>query len=144
MMKRGIVFYLVFLCLSISAQPPRGFYRTIGGEGDDVGYSCKQTIEGQYIVAGSTSSFGNNSDFYLVKVDSMGFTIWEKHYGGNGNEVARSVIQLADSGFIVVGYTSSFGAGGYDMWALKTDKNGNKIWDKTFGGSDWDFATDVV
>lgn len=143
-MKRGLVGFFVMLCLCLSAQPPRGFYRTIGGSGDDVGYSCKITLEGHYIVAGSTSSFGNNTDFYLVKVDSMGNTLWEKTYGGNGNEVARSVIQLQDSSFVVAGYTSSFGAGGYDIWVLRTDKKGNKIWDKTFGNSDWDFGTDIV
>jgi len=143
-MKRILGLFFIVISSLASAQPPAGFFRTIGGEGDDVGYSCKVTFEGNYIVAGSTSSYGNNTDFFLISVDSMGFTKWQKNYGGQGNEVARSVIQLPDSGFAVLGYTSSFGAGGYDIWLVRTDKLGEKIWSKTFGGSDWDFGSDIV
>jgi hypothetical protein len=74
----------------------------------------------------------------------MGYPQWFQNFGGNGNEIAKGVVQLADSGFVLVGYTSSFGAGGYDAWIVRTDKAGNKLWDKTFGGENWDFGNDVV
>lgn len=144
-MKNLLLILCVAFALSFKAQPPVRFFTTFGGNGDDVGYSGKITLDRQYIVAGSTSSYGNgNTDVYLVKVDSMGSPIWVKFFGGFGNEVGNSVIQLPDSGFVVAGFTNSFGAGGYDAYVIRTDKNGTLIWQKTFGGLDWDFANDVV
>lgn len=143
-MKRVILLQFVFLKFAF-AQAPANFFCTFGGSGDDVAYSCKQTLSGDYIVAGSTSSYGDlTTDFYLFFVHKMGYATWYKHFGGSGNEIAKSVIQLPDSNFVLVGFTSSYGAGGYDAWIVKTDKNGLVIWDKTFGGADWDFANDVV
>jgi len=145
-MRKILIIILVILSFAFNAQPPSKFYTTIGREGDDVGYSAKQTLDGQYIIAGSSSSYGGNgsTDVYLTKIDSMGQPLWEKFYGGFGNEVGKSVIQLPDSGYVLAGFTNSFGAGGYDAYMLRTDKLGNMIWQKTFGGSDWDFAADLV
>ncbi|MBL7933126.1 MAG: hypothetical protein JNL60_14565, partial [Bacteroidia bacterium] len=140
-----ILIILLFFALNIGAQPPGKFYGTWGGNGDDVGYSGKQTKDGNYIVAGSTSSYGHGEvDVYLLKIDSMGSVIWDKTYGAFNSEVGKSVIEVVDSGFVITGYTNSFGSGGYDAYLIRTDKNGNLIWQKTFGGTDWDFANDVV
>ncbi len=144
-MRRTLILLFIFSTAILNSQPPSRFYTKFGGNGDDIGYSGKQTLDGQYIVAGSTSSYGNgNTDVYLVKVDSMGMLLWEKYIGGFGNDVGKSVIQLADSGYVITGFTNSFGAGGYDAYTIRTDKNGNVIWQKTFGGLDWDFASDLV
>lgn len=142
---KSLIFLLLFLTGAIGfAQAPTKFYTRFGGYGDDVGYGVKQTLDGQYIVTGSTSSFGSgNTDVYLAKVDSMGWPIWQKAYGGFSNDIGRQVIQLADSGFVIAGYTNSQGAGGYDIYLVRTDKNGAFIWEKTFGGMDWDFAYDL-
>lgn len=144
---RYLQILILFLCfvLKFSAQPPAKFYGTWGGYGDDIGYSGKQTKDGNYIVAGSTSSYGHGEvDVYLLKIDSMGLVIWDKTFGGFNSEVGKSVIELADSGYVIAGFTSSFGAGGYDAYLIRTNKNGNLIWQKTFGGTDWDFANDLV
>ncbi|MBK7667099.1 MAG: hypothetical protein IPJ32_06920 [Sphingobacteriaceae bacterium] len=94
--------------------------------GHDIGYGVIQTLNGQYAVTGSTGSFGNgNSDVYLAFVD-MGWSA-----------------QLSDSGFVIAGYTNSFGSGGYDVLVVRTDKTGNLIWQKAFGGLDWDFGNCV-
>ena len=140
-MKRILVFILFFVSVCVSAQAPQKFYTRFGGNGHDVGYGVLQTLNGHYAVTGSTGSFGNgNTDVYLAFVDSMGWVRWEKSYGGFNNDIGRSIIQLADSGFVIAGYTNSFGAGGYDMFVVRTDKLGNLIWQKTYGGLDWDFA----
>lgn len=140
-MKKIIAALLFLLSFVLNAQAPKKFYTRFGGYGHDVGYGVVQTLNGQYAVTGSTSSFGNgNTDVYLALVDSMGWVRWEKSYGGFNNDIGRSIIQLKDSGFVIAGYTNSFGSGGYDMFAVRTDKNGNLIWQKTFGGFDWDFA----
>lgn len=141
------IFLIKFLLFSMVCftQAPLRFFSKFGGNGVDIGYSAKPTLDKQYIVAGSTSSYGaGNTDVYLVKVDSMGFPIWEKYFGGFNNDVGKAVIQLPDSGYVVAGFTSSFGNGGYDIYIVKTDKNGALIWQKTFGGLDWDFGADLV
>jgi hypothetical protein len=142
-MKKILVLVFGVLFGLIEAQPPTRFYTTFGGSGDDIGYSAKQTFDGQYIIVGSTTSFGS-TDVYLLKVDSMGLLIWQKNIGGVNNDVGKSVVQMPDSGFVVAGFTNSFGSGGYDAYLLRTDKNGNTLWQKTFGGANWDFANDLV
>lgn len=138
--------YLFFLLAVLSAyssfaQAPRKFYMRFGGNGYDVGYDVKQTLDNGYIITGSTSSFGQgNTDLYLVKLDSMGNRKFEKSFGSYNNEIGKSVLQLLDSSYVTVGYTNSIGIGGYDIFLLKTDKKGNLLWQKTIGGSDWDFA----
>ena len=65
-------------------------------------------------------------------------TLWTKTYGGTGNDQFNFVLETSDNGFIVVGYTQSFGNGGSDVWLIKTDENGNEEWAQTFGGSGGD------
>lgn len=131
----------MFAFLHSTAQAPRKFYTRIGGNGYDYGYDIKQTLDNGYIITGSTSSFGQGyTDVYLLKLDSMGQIKFQKAIGHGANEVGKSVVQLADSSYVIVGYTNSIGFGGYDIYLIKTDKNGNELWHKTYGGSDWDFA----
>ncbi|HQQ93619.1 MAG TPA: T9SS type A sorting domain-containing protein [Bacteroidia bacterium] len=135
----------MYILNTVSAQVPYSFYVTFGGKGDDVAHACKQTLDGGYIIAGSSTStgFGQN-DLYLIKMDSLGQMSWEKFIGGFGIEVGHSVLQLPDSGYVCCGYTNSFGFGGYDLYLVRTDKTGALLWQKTFGGTDWDFGNDVL
>lgn len=143
-MKQFVFIYFLFASFLLKAQPPSKFYSTYGGDGYDVGYSVKQTLDKGYIIAGSTSSFGQgNTDFYLLKLDSMGQKKFETSFGGYSNEIAKSVVQLVDSSYVILGYTSSFGIGGYDVFLVKADKNGVFEWQKTIGGNDWDFAYSI-
>ncbi len=139
-----VIFILVQVFL-IDAQPPQKFYCRYGGEGVDIGYSVKETYNRSYIIIGSTSSFGaGGTDAFMLLVDSMGNLTWQKTFGGLGNDVGKSIIiNPVDSGFVFAGYTSSFGSGGYDFYLVRTDKNGNKIWERNYGGNDWDFGVDV-
>jgi ribosomal protein S11 len=118
--------------------------KTYGGTNYDGAYSVQQTSDGGYIVAGATYSFGAGStDIILIKTDANGNIIWAKIYGGTGEDYAFSVRQTSDSGYIVAGYTYSFGAGSRDLFLIKTDVNGNIIWAKTYGGTSDDYATSV-
>jgi hypothetical protein len=95
-------------------------------------------------VAGYTYSFGAGSrDLFLIKTDVNGNIIWAKTYGGTSDDYATSVQQTSDGGYIVAGETQSFGAGYRDILLIKTDANGNIIWAKTYGGTDWDKALSV-
>ncbi|MBK6523605.1 MAG: hypothetical protein IPG08_15535 [Sphingobacteriaceae bacterium] len=131
-MKRVLYILLVVLSLNMNAQPPSKWYNRFGGAGIDIGYGVKETYERHYIVAGSTSSFGYGAtDAYLVLVDSMGQKVWDKTYGGVMADVAKAiVVNPVDSGFIFTGYTGSIGNGGYDVYLVRTDKNGTIIWQK--------------
>ena len=145
-MKKILFICFIVLGFNLSAQPPSKWYNKFGGSGIDIGYGVKETYERHYIVAGSTSSFGYGAtDAYLILVDSMGQKVWDKTYGGVMADVAKAVVvNPVDSGFIFTGYTGSIGNGGYDVFLARTDKNGNLIWQKSFGGLDWDFGNDIV
>ena len=123
--------------------------KTYGGSGGDFASSIQQTTDGGYIVAGSTYSFGASYDyfdFWVLKLDSNGNVTWQKTYGGSGDDVATSIQQTTDGGYIVAGLTDSFGVAGYendDFWVLKLDSNGNITWQKTYGGSDYDYAYSI-
>jgi len=117
---------------------------TYGGDQWDEGYSVQQTADGQYIVAGYTESFGAGSmDFYLLKIDADGDTLWTRTYGGSGRDEGRSVHQTTDGGYIVAGYSWSFGAGQSDFYLVRTDADGDTLWTHTYGGSRWDYGRSV-
>ncbi|MDD4651505.1 MAG: VWA domain-containing protein, partial [Methanothrix sp.] len=100
--------------------------RTYGGEGDDYGTSVQQAADGGYIIVGHTSSSGDGgADLWLFKTDSAGNVIWSRTFGGKEGDYGTAVQQTADGGYIVTGRTSSYGAGGVDMWLIRTDGNGN-------------------
>jgi len=120
------------------------WYRTYGGSNDDVAYSIQQTNDGGYIVAGYTTSFGNGgADVYILKLDRDGNLQWYKTYGGRYNDIAYSIQQTKDGGFIIAGETWSFGNGLSDFYILKLDNNGNLLWQITYGGEYWDEAFSV-
>jgi len=108
--------------------------KTYGGTGDDAAYSMVQTADGGFALAGVTESYGTSIDFYLVKADSSGNMQWNKTYGGTGEDVAKSVLQTSDGGYTLAGETSSYGAGSYDSYLVKTDGLGNTQWTRTYGG----------
>ena len=118
--------------------------KTYGGTGDERGYSVQQIDDGGYIIAGYTTSYGaGESDIYLIKTNSLGNTLWTKTFGGRRDERGYSVQQTEDGGYIFAGYTTSYGAGSSDAYLIKTDSLGNKLWTKTFGGSDSDWVQSV-
>jgi hypothetical protein len=119
-------------------------------------YSIKETRDGGYIVAGLSDSFdddkiGNKggSDVWVLKLRIDGSIEWQKTYGGSENELAFSIQETKDDGYIVTGYTESFDGdvtenkGGRDVWVLKLSNDGMLEWQKTMGGSDRDDAASI-
>jgi hypothetical protein len=130
---------------SSASIPPRDWSHTYGGSGDDFAYSVVQTSDGGYALAGFTDSSGEGGfDFYLVKTDSAGNQNWSRTYGGSGDDLAYSLVATSDGGYALAGHTSSFGAGYYDFYLVKTDSAGNLQWSKTYGGTGDDEASSLI
>ncbi|MFH0701770.1 MAG: hypothetical protein V2A62_05015 [Candidatus Woesearchaeota archaeon] len=118
--------------------------KTFGGSSLDEVDSIQQTKDLGYIVTGETGSKGaGEEDAWIFKLDENGNLEWDKTFGGSNSDVAYSVQQTNDGGYIVAGDTNSKGAGSYDAWIFKLDSNGNLEWDKTFGGSEQDYAHSI-
>ncbi len=110
--------------------------KTIGGADDDRGYSLIESSDGGIIITGNTYSYGRgNTDIYIIKLSNSGNLIWVKTVGGTQYERARRIISTSDGGFAIVGHTSSFGSGGFDIYLIKMDAVGNLQWTRTIGGS---------
>jgi predicted secreted protein len=116
------------LIIKLDSQGNIQWAKTYGGMGVEIGFYIRQTQDGGYIVSGSTSSFGAGGwDLLVLKLDPNGNVQWAKTYGGSGHEYPYGAVidQSPDGRYVLVGSTSSFGAGGYDIWALKLDSNGD-------------------
>ncbi len=154
----------VFLCIvfifhsSSWAQLPLSILweKSLGGSNNDEAYDIQNTNDGGYIVAGITYSIDGDvtvqkgyGDYWLVKLDSSGEIQQQKSYGGSGEDIAKSVQQTSDSGYIICGWSASFDQdisnhiGLWDIWVVKTDENGNIQWEKSLGGTDWEFSWSI-
>ena len=118
--------------------------KTFGGSDYDYGKSVQQTVDGGFIIAGSTESFGaGEGDAYLIKTDIDSNEQWSNTFGGSDDDGGASVQQTADGGFIIAGCTESIGPLCDDVYLVKTDIDGNEQWSNTFGGSNLDQGTSV-
>lgn len=110
--------------------------RALGSDtSEDHAYSIYITSDGGHILAGARKYVGSaNIDAYLIRTDSMGDLVWTNTYGGEGEDRAVTVQQTADNGYVVVGYTSSFGAGNDDVYLLKIEPDSLGIEEITTGG----------
>lgn len=123
--------------LKVSPEGEVLFDRRWGTEhGWDNGRDLICTADGGYAVVGYTRSFGKGPrSVYFVKTDASGRREWDREYGGEGEDTGVSVLQMADGGYLVGGTTTSSGAGGSDLWVIRTDAAGSVIWDRTYGDS---------
>ena len=113
--------------------------RTIGGAGDDAGYSIVSTPDSGYAVAGVTNSFGyGGEDVYVIKLDGEGVVEWTRTVGGSYDDAGRSIVRTADGGYVIAGYTASFGSGSYNVYVLKLNAAGTLQWTRTVGGANDD------
>ncbi len=127
-------------------SPSQTYFRnwTYGTLANDVCFSMVECTGGGFALAGYTNVTDNFTDFWLVRADQDGNHLWNKTYGGYALDWCYSVIECNDGGFVLAGETYSFGAGSEDIWLVRTDADGNQLWNKTLGGPSIDYARSIV
>jgi len=124
----------LFFSFQTSAQIT--FNNQYGGTEDEDGRWMEQTADSGFIMVGSTTTYSvGGADIWLVKTDAYGNQQWQKSKGGTDFDFANMVKVTSDGGFIIAGFTDSYGAGDNDGWLVKTDANGNTQWSQTYGNS---------
>ncbi len=127
------VYYEQVYLIKINAAGDTLWTRSHGGDGNDVGYSVQQTTDGGYVITGEGySSALRNVQAYLLKTDAHGDSVWVRYFGGADYDEARSARQTIDGGYIIAGYTATYGNNG-DVYLIKTDRSGNVINETTVG-----------
>jgi PKD domain len=130
--------------LKVDLEGQQVWSRTFGGDKNDWGKSVARTVDGGFIVAGGTGSFGQSYQMYVVKTDSLGYAEWERTYGGDSYDRAEKIIVL-DDGYLLVGGTKSFATSGNDnLYMVKIDPVGNQLWQYAHGSTGNEFAFDAL
>jgi len=162
--KGGFDFWIV----KINSNGEEQWDKDYGGAKDDLLNSLQQTSDGGYILAGFSSSGVSGdktqpnwdttnftSDYWVVKIDSLGNKEWDKRFGTSQNEEAYAIIQTDEGGYLIGGkantdtriYPGDISGpifGGDDYWIIKIDSVGNKLWDKSYGGTDEDVLVSML
>jgi len=102
-----------------------------------------QTSKGDIILVGTTDASGTR-DVLLVKTDIQGNLLWHRTYGGKGEDKGVSIVETSDGNFVILGSTNSFGTGGNDIWLIKTNANGQLLWEQTYGGTQDETGSIVI
>ncbi|MEZ2413805.1 hypothetical protein ACA086_02500 [Muriicola sp. E247] len=127
-----------------------------GGTNNDRAHAVVSAHDGGYVMAGFSESDDfdisdprGSYDFWVVKIDSEGEFVWERSYGGSGIDIAQDITKTEDGGYIITGSTISMDGdvaathGGSEVWVIKIDAQGNLLWERTFGGSDFEAAESI-
>lgn len=140
------LFGILFLLMVMQSNAQTTFAKLYTATGYDYGRDVIESFQDSgLVVTGSSSSFTTETaDVLLLKTDSLGNFEWSQAYGSSGSDWGHKIVQTQDTGYAIAGYTNSYGAGGFDFYLIKTDQNGQKLWDTTFGGSDWDIAHSLI
>ncbi|UCG29852.1 MAG: hypothetical protein JSV53_10175 [candidate division WOR-3 bacterium] len=130
-----ILFCVLLINSILNARPPRIMWtKNYGGDGNESIKSISRTLDKGYIICGTTAPRGSTiTDIYLIKLDERCDTLWSKTYGGIHDDVGNSLLQTADSSFIIAGHIWLRGWDGYDTYLLKVGPTGEMIWSKRYG-----------
>ncbi len=131
-----------FWILKLNSKGDIEWQRTYGGsEGEFPSRRFDKTRDGGYIVGGERWSA--DGDIWILKLTSIGDIEWQRTYGGTSDDWSGRIRETSDGGYIVQGYTNSYGAGLTDGWVLKLDSNGDIEWQRTYGGNIDDYVAEI-
>src|SRR6185436_3480316 len=156
---KNLVLFLLFIFSNsffLAAQPTIQWQKCLGGTNRDEGLSITQTFDSGYVFGGWTmstdgdiSSVHGSYDYWVIRLNSVGDTLWQRSLGGSGYNYATCVQQTSDSGFIITGYTTSNDGdvsgnhGSYDIWVVKLFPSGTIEWQKCYGGTAGEFSQSI-
>ena len=144
-MKELCFILLLTNCSLLILNAQTQFQLTIGGLADDNTWPVRQAPDSGFVVAGYTNSFGAGaSDFYVVRLSNNNVIQWTKTFGSTGSDILLSMVRSASGGYAISGETNSFGAGAFDIYAMKLDEEGGLLWAKTFGGAGEDYGECII
>lgn len=142
--------------IKIDSNGEKQWSKFFGGSFTDTPYSAIQTQDNDYIIVGSSDSADFNIssnigsyDFWIIKISESGNLIWEKSFGGSEIDEARGIVASSDGNYVIVGDTRSNdfdvsnNNGAADLWVIKISESGNLIWEKSFGGSNFDVGRSI-
>lgn len=140
--------------------------KTFGGGSKDNLNDLLLTSDGSYILTGNALSgigaeksesnrgslFSDSYDYWVIKVDANGQKVWDKTFGGSDHDFPRKTLQTSDGGFLIAGFSysdissekSQKKLGASDIWLVKIDRDGNKLWDKTIGTNNYDDLGSII
>lgn len=131
-----LLFFILILTGPLTLAQDSLWTANFGGSFNESGCAAIQLSDGDIVMIGSTYSYGaGDHDIYLIKTDSTGILQWAQTFGGAGTDYGYDLVETSDGGLILVGSTRSFGAGGRDVYLIKTDSGGIEQWSKTYGGT---------
>jgi hypothetical protein len=150
-----------FWVVRIDSQGNVIWNKSFGGSGFDWCNAVQRTADGGFIVGGSTDSPANGNktapplggaDCWVVRLDANGEKIWERSFGGASNDYLNDIRQTADGGFVLGAYSmsdsnvnkSAPSHGNFDYWLVRLDANGNRLWDRSYGGDDYEILQRVL
>ena len=145
--------YNHILVVKLSSIGNIEWLKKIGGNYNNTADSICQTLDGGLIVTGvidAISNLGSFRDLLVLKLNNSGDIEWQQTFGGSADEFNRSVASTPDGGCIILGGTISTDGdvtnnnGSYDFWVIKLNNLGNIEWQKTYGGSDFDFPKSII
>ena len=139
---KALCLVIVFTSFFAEAQTQK-FQKVYGGYSYDYGNDLIQTADSGYLLLCTSNSFSYSSDIYLLKVDQEGNYEWQRTYGGNEIEGACKIKFTQDGNIAMAGHTSSYLNTSYDFYLVKANMNGDTLWTKHYGTSEWDFANSM-
>ncbi|MBI1838569.1 MAG: T9SS type A sorting domain-containing protein [Flavobacteriia bacterium] len=143
---QNLITLILIVCSPLLSWTQIQFYKLYSNNGYDFGQGIVQLEDSSYLITGSSSSFSDDhaSQAFLMNIDSLGNFKWSQNYGGTESDWGRRVLAVKNYAYYVSGYTNSIGHGGYDFFLVKTDLNGNLLWEKAYGESGWEKVNDAV
>lgn len=144
LLRHLLIVVLLFCAVAMQAQTQL-FTKVFGGQSYDEGIASFRSLDRGYMLIGNSSSYGNGqSDIWLIKLDSNGNFLWHKTYGSSQTEKVVAAIKVGADRFYLFGYTDQNQAQSYDALLLCVDQNGLLYFQKTYGGTDWDFGNAIA
>ncbi len=128
--------------------------KSFWGENNDYAFQIIRSPDNSgFVFAGSKNGFfddlyteykTHDADFLYIKIDNNGNQLWKRSTGGNDHDMAYSVCAANDNGYYILGASQSYGSGSFDMLLIKTDSDGNKLWQKSYGGESFEYGKSLA